>query len=213
MSIRKTIFIIILTSLIFAQTNEKIHLFAAPDLVKNKDLANNSAYGIMDVDFDYQKLYEAYCNNTSEMENSHFSEKVVVDKNEENNYYLFHLVFKHWFTGLLFKFSEEHRKLSNSWWPMTLDFEFSGQKNGNMWVVDKSLIPETKSSWVGDNLKTFFVYLAFIDMGKNKTRLYCHMIVDAKGCRKVEEVKHEIVRALEKIIELAEKEKNENNED
>ncbi|WP_372367836.1 hypothetical protein [Candidatus Uabimicrobium sp. HlEnr_7] len=190
----------IATTFIFSKTT-KLYIFESPELVTKKTLKNNSVSGIVDLDIGYEKLHSIYINNTKKIESSHFSKKINI-KNDKKTA-LYHLVYTHWLVGELFKLEEKHQKINKGWWLNTSEVVFPSNKKTEMWVVNKYLLKKTKHSWVGDNLEHLEMMFVFIKMGKKKTRLFFHMIVNAEGCRTTDECKEQTGKILNKILCLA----------
>lgn len=158
-----------------------------------------TAYGIADVPGNYEEYHTAYINSTKELEDDHFSKKIVVENTAEKATYL--LVFRHWFIGELFQLQEEHKKLKQAKWPIiSMNSDYPGVPQADLWWVRKQLLPKTKSYWVGDRFKQLDIQIAFIDLGLNRTRIYYHMLIDAEGKRTLKDVEEEVKDGITNII-------------
>ncbi len=170
----------------------EIFVYPAPQLV-DKDKRNNSVYGFVDLPENYQKLYSFYKKNTEAIENPYFSEKISVWENQKNNEQHYHLIFRHWFAGELFRFMEEHKKIEKALWKNTSDQSFVafagekkadiGIKQADMWTIKKYLLEKSKSSYVEEDLQYMEMNIAFIKISPQKTRVYFHLVVNAKNQR------------------------------
>lgn len=159
-----------------------------------------TAYGMVDLDGDYGKYYSTYKNNTKTLEDSHFKRKVKSSaKGKPLDY---ELVFTHWLIGEIFRIKEEHRKAEISNWVTVHNLSFPGKQKAMAWTVTKYLMKKTKSGWVGDKFKEMKVTIHFIEMGKNKTRIYYKMKLDAHGERSLIKVKTAVNNSIRNIIRL-----------
>ena len=177
-----------------------ILLYEMDSIIKEND-TRYSSYGLVDVSGDYKSYYEGYKENTEIFERERYKRKIVIFEKETSACY--QLVYSHWFIGQLFRFQEDHEK---NLYPqsqlnvISRSIVWQGVKEAEAWVVHKYLLPETKSSNVGDKLRHLDVYIAFINMGENKTRIFYHITFDSEGKRSVEAAKKEVDQDLKAII-------------
>ncbi len=199
----KKIFLFLLLffcSLAFSQAvaPEKIVVFPWPGAANTS--APFSVYGLVDAPGSYEDYYIAYKDNTQKIEDDHYKRKEKISQEGEKSTY--QLVFTHWIIGELFRLEEIHEKLPLSSGAMiSYTLSYPGVEKAALWMVKKSLLEKTKSSWVGDKFKHLKMEIAFIDMGKDRTRIYLYMELDAEGKRTLKAVEQEVFDAIANILQ------------
>ena len=169
-----------------------------------KDKARYSAYGVVDVHGDYRNYHQLYQSNTEKLEDDHFSRKVALLRSKTTVHY--DLIFTHWLIGEIFRLREEHVKIERSRLAViSRRFTFDGRDAASMWKVRKYLRTDTKSSWVGDRFRYLDIYIAFIDMGTNRTRIFYRMILDAEDKRNQQAVNDEVRSGIANILKCRKK--------
>jgi hypothetical protein len=175
-----------------------ILVYPLPSVVNEKE-ARYAAYAVVDVDGNYEDYYKAYKQNTKSLEDEYFSRKVTIFEKESSACY--QLLFTQWFIGELFRLQEDHEKQTNSKLAIiSRNLAFEGQKEATLWKVQKYLLPKTKSSWVGEKFRYLDAYIAFIDMGKGRTRIFYRMALDAHERRSVKAVEQEAREGIANIL-------------
>jgi len=159
-----------------------------------------SAYAVWDVAGDYSAYYQKYLNNTKILEDEHFSEKVLVSKTPQCTTY--DLVFTHWLIGELFRLREQHYFGQSNGQALGLSHVLDAQTTVKVWVVKKFLRAETKDSWVGDNFNHLDVYIAFLEIAPQRTRLYYQIAIDADERRTLQSALQEAKDGLQNIYNL-----------
>lgn len=170
--------------------------------IKIVTVQNNNpptAKGMVDIKVHYKDIYKCYKNKIDELEDDYFDKRVFVKHKEDTKIY--DLIFSYTF-GELFRIREEHTHFDNAEWRSETDFAMSGLESAPMWYINKYLRPETKSMLVGDNLKTLKAIIAFIDLGKNRGRLYYKMALDARDNRNISQVKKTLYEAIKDIVNI-----------
>lgn len=207
--VKMRFYLLLFTTTICLFSEKKIgefFIFESPELVEKKELKDHSIHGMVDLELDYNTLHSIYTKNTKEIENGYFSQKITVEKKDDEA--LYHIVYDHWLAGELFKLEEKHQKVNRKWWPCSTEIVFPKKEKTDMWIIEKSLIIDTKNPWIGNRLEHLQMMFAFIDMGNDQSRLFFHMVVDAEGCRTTEECKEQMRDTLERILSLVGKHKS-----
>lgn len=187
--------LLFIQSYIFSQ-DSNITIFRAPQSTQ----VPYSAYAIADVQGNYEDYYYGYKNNTKNLEDGdYFSKKNTIQ--ETNTSAIYRLIFKHWLIGEIFQIQEDHKKITQAQWTViSMDRKFQGKLQADMWWIDKQLLPETKSSLVGDRFKLLKVQICFINLSPNQTRLYYYMQIDAEDKRTQKAVNEEVKDGINNII-------------
>ncbi len=158
-----------------------------------------SAYAVQDVAGDYEYYHDLYMQNTERLEDDHFDRKINVLIGKKRS--VIQLVFTHWLAGELFRLQEEHQKLEVD--PRTIGLSHIARDLGSLtqlWEVKKYLMKDTKSGWVGDNFIHLEVYIAFIQLPGNRTRIYYQIAVDAQDRQTLQASSDEAKTGLENIL-------------